>query len=515
MGAELPGAFTALQAHHFPLFLTMTRLLELLDAVLPVHFFTGRSELDKVGFAEFAASFWPRMAEALRHRLQPLVVYGEIVTFIKGGSAAVRTPGTGRLSRERYCALAQGRRSTLNEEERGHVYTMFERYEQLKAERGQWDQCDAVSHVYQYLEQMPARGREALAKLARVYVDEVQDLTEAEITLLRFLCPDVDRGFVLAGKIALQPSITRLGSVECWLLICERLPFLHPAGDTAQTIARGVGFRFERVRELFFTDFLGADKSKGMPPLFTLTANYRTHDGVLRVGNLLVKMLLQYFPHEVDKLPEETGQLHGPRPLFVNEVTVAELAVVLFGGDPASMTAETPSELGAAQVILVREDSDRDVLLQGGPLATSQILTILESKGLEFDDVIIYNFFDRSIMTSADWRVVYGFFQHLELPAEDREAEPFPRFEEGRHRLLCSELKALYVAVTRARRQLIFYDGSLPTRKPLRELLLRMRAVRAVASADYKGCGIAQYSTPEEWHAEGRKYFASEMVSCT
>ncbi len=45
-------------------------------------------------------------------------------------------------------------------------------------------------------------------------VDEVQDLTPAQIMLLKFLCDDAEHGFLLAG-------------------------------DTAQTIAHGVNFRLQ------------------------------------------------------------------------------------------------------------------------------------------------------------------------------------------------------------------------------------------------------------------------------
>ena len=58
-----------------------------------------------------------------------------------------------------------------------------------------------------------------------VYVDEVQDLSPAQIALLTPVCPNKDR-FILAG-------------------------------DTAQTIAHGVGFRFQDVQRMFYEEFLG------------------------------------------------------------------------------------------------------------------------------------------------------------------------------------------------------------------------------------------------------------------
>lgn len=40
-----------------------------------------------------------------------------------------------------------------------------------------------------------------------VYVDEVQDLTPAQIAILRFICANVDDGYVLAGDTAQVRSL--------------------------------------------------------------------------------------------------------------------------------------------------------------------------------------------------------------------------------------------------------------------------------------------------------------------
>jgi superfamily I DNA/RNA helicase len=55
-----------------------------------------------------------------------------------------------------------------------------------------------------------------------VYIDEVQDLTMNQMTLLKFVCSNVKEGFVFAG-------------------------------NTAQTIAKGVDFRFEDIHSFFYT----------------------------------------------------------------------------------------------------------------------------------------------------------------------------------------------------------------------------------------------------------------------
>jgi hypothetical protein len=58
------------------------------------------------------------------------------------------------------------------------------------------------------------------------------------------------------------------------------------------------------------------------------------------------------------------------------------------------------ADFGAEQVIIVRDDLAKDKLqTQIGEIAL--VLTVLESKGMEFDDVLIYDFFGSSELGSS------------------------------------------------------------------------------------------------------------------
>lgn len=57
--------------------------------------------------------------------------------------------------------------------------------------------------------------------------------------------------------------------------------------------------------------------------------------------------------------------------------------------------SERSADFGAEQVILVRDEKTKKQLqAQIGSVAL--VLTILQSKGMEFDDVILWNFFSES-----------------------------------------------------------------------------------------------------------------------
>lgn len=81
--------------------------------------------------------------------------------------------------------------------------------------------------------------------------------------------------------------------------------------------------------------------------------------------------------------------------------------------------------------------------------------TLYESKGLEFNDVLLYNFFSDSVV-QAEWRVILNAVQ-----GKSRSQLYAPAFDELRHLGVSSELKFLYVGLTRARNRLWIWDSSL------------------------------------------------------
>ncbi|KAH0558796.1 hypothetical protein GP486_004564 [Trichoglossum hirsutum] len=127
---------------------------------------------------------------------------------------------------------------------------------------------------------------------------------------------------------------------------------------------------------------------------------------------------------------------------------------------------ERISDFGAEQVILVRdEEAKKNLQEEIGDIAL--ILTILQSKGMEFDDVLLYNFFSESSCPSS--------LRHLGTLVGATEGSVF---DSKKHMVLCPELKVfdllsfpvflrdanlatkhLYVAVTRARIQLSIIES--------------------------------------------------------
>ena len=272
-------------------------------------------------------------------------------------------------------------------------------------------------------------------------------------------------------------------------------------GDTAQTITRGVGFRFTDVKLLF----------GGRPKLAQLKTNFRTHAGVRRIplspppphrhrgsaiipepattepsppgilgaANALVGLVTRLFPNSLDRLEEggrpptsprhahdtpltcptrrldeEVGHFGGPPPALLPDTDPARVAEMMLAADDIGL-----GEMGANQVVIVRSASAKKKL---PPLLRSGlVLTVEESKGLEFDDVCIFDFFADSDK-ACTWSVVGA------IDGEVAQGATAPHaFDSLRDQVLCVELKMLYVAMTRARKRCFVYDSSTERRAPL------------------------------------------------
>uniref|UniRef100_A0A2N9IPI2 DNA2/NAM7 helicase-like C-terminal domain-containing protein n=1 Tax=Fagus sylvatica TaxID=28930 RepID=A0A2N9IPI2_FAGSY len=352
---DIPDSFVDVPAKSYPLVITFHKFLIMLD---------GTCGLKEVNYEKFSTSYWPRFNTQLTKKLDSSRVFTEIISHIKGGPQAVEA-GDGKLSREDYVLLSDVRVSRLK----------------LKDMR--------------------------VMKWNFVYVDEVQDLTLSQLTLFKYICKNVEEGFVFSG-------------------------------DTAQTIAKGIDFRFQDIRSLFYKKFVLESKSSGhdgrkekgiISDIFHLSQNFRTHDGVLKLSQSVIELLYRYFPQSTDILQPETSLIYGEAP----------------------------------------------ILLESGNNENA-IITIFGNRG-NAGDVLLYNFFGSSPLKNQ-WRVIYEYMKEQDL-LDPTLPSSFPSFNESKHNVLCSELKQLYVAVTRTRQRQL--DDSL---------------AQAMQVA----------SSPEEWRSRGIKW---------
>ena len=318
----------------------------------------GEQDLRReVTYQVFKNELWRKMTKKKKVDYHPSLVWTEIISFIKGSVEALH-------SEERYITLEEyqtigNKRAPSFTADRETIYELFLAYERIKRSQGMFDEADVVHHIYHRLEH-----HVPVWSIHEIYVDETQDFTQAELSIIIRSCRNPNRLFF--------------------------------TGDTAQSIMRGIAFRFSDLRSLFYymkesVKSVGQESEVVVPDrVYELTHNYRSHAGILNLASTVTDLLSYFFPESLDKLARDQGLFEGPKPVLLESCSFSDLAVILRGHKRKT----SPIEFGAHQVILVASDEIRDSLPE--ELSLALVMTIYEAKGLEFDDVLIYNFFKDS-----------------------------------------------------------------------------------------------------------------------
>ncbi|KAF2298178.1 hypothetical protein GH714_016782 [Hevea brasiliensis] len=238
-------------------------------------------------------------------------------------------------------------------------------------------------------------------------------------------------------------------------------------------------------------------KEKGrISKIFHLSQNFRTHAGILKLAQSVIDLLYRFFPSFVDILSPETSLIFGEAPIWLEARNDENAIVNIFGKNGNGQTNFVG--FGAEQVILVRDDSARkEVYNYVGKQAL--VLTIMECKGLEFQDVLLYNFFGSSPLKNK-WRVIYEYMKEQNLLDES-----FPTFNPAKHIVLCSELKQLYVAITRTRQRLWICENIEELSKPMFDYWKNKDLVQVRKLDDSFALAMQVASSPEEWTSRGYK----------
>ena len=316
------------------------------------------SERREVTSSYFTEKIWPKISKNLQTaKIDPLLVWMEIKSFIKGSMDAVEKK-EGYLSLEEYESLGKKMAPNYVDKRRDiyQIFNLYVNYIRHQCEDKVFDECDLNHSIYTRLNSM----KDLPWSIHSIYIDEVQDFTQAELSILTRICRDPNNLFL--------------------------------TGDTAQSIMRGIAFRFSDLRNIFHRASKQSIKSKPVkvPMVNELTVNFRSHTGILKLAASVIDLMKEFFPSSFDRLPGDEGMFPGPTPIVLDSCNVSDLALVLQTNKREASTIE----FGAHQVIIVQSEEAKknipDVLKAG------IILTVFESKGLEFDDVLLYNFFKYS-----------------------------------------------------------------------------------------------------------------------
>ncbi len=329
---------------------------------------TGKKKLHErreVTASYFSEKIWSKISK--NRKIDPLLVWMEIKSFIKGSVEAVETED-GYLSQEAYQQLGKNMAPNCANmrEDAYEIFKLYVNYVKHRCKDKVFDECDLIHNIYSRLNAL----KDLPWSVHSIYIDEVQDFTQSELSI--------------------------------FIRICRNPNDLFLTGDTAQSIMKGIAFRFSDLRSTFQRVSEQALKgTKAMkvkvPKIHHLTINFRSHTGVLKLAASVIDLMEYYFSSSFDSLPADQGMFPGPIPVIIHSSNGSTSGFDFLSILNSHKRESSTIEFGAHQVIIVQSEEAKKNLPD--VLRSVNVLTVFESKGLEFDDVLLYDFFKYSKVT--------------------------------------------------------------------------------------------------------------------
>ncbi|MDO9425005.1 MAG: ankyrin repeat domain-containing protein [Methylobacter sp.] len=337
------------------------------------------------------------------------------------------------LSREDYLNLGV-KESIFLVEERDAVYDIFEKYLGFLQDQHLYD-SNIVSH--RYLQQVQP-------SYDFVIVDEVQDLTNIQLYLI----------------------IKSLRQAQDFILCGDSNQIVHPNF-----------FSWSKVKSLFYRqdDIQISDEL-----IRILNTNYRNSPQVTDIANKILKIKNQRFG-SIDKeshyLVESNGHNQGE---------------VLFLQDTAAIRQELDSKTKASTLfaVIVMTTDQKPAAQQH--FNTPLVFTIQEAKGLEYENIILYNFLSQE---EVRYREISKGVSQADLELDLKYARVKDKTDKSLE-VYKFYINALYVAITRAVKNLYWIESS--PKQSLLDLLGLRDAQGSLQLAN-------QNSSLDAWRQEAHK----------
>ena len=338
----------------------------------------------------------------------------------------------GALTKEQYLALGV-KQSIYRPEERSAVHAFLAKYQAWLVEAKLYDP-NLVAHAYR---------RRAEARYDAVVVDEVQDLTNAELALV----------------------LACLKERESFLLCGDANQIVHPNF-----------FSWSKVKSLFYSK----EEAALTAPIHVLEVNYRSSRAVCEVANGLLKVKNARF-----------GSIDRESTALVRAASSSQGRVVGLLKKDAVLRELNQRTRGSAKVavIVLTEDQKAEARQR---FSTPLVFSVHEAKGLEYESVILYD------LVSAERARFREIADGVEAKSLDAEELVYARArDKGDKSLEVYKffVNALYVALTRAVETVYLVESDAS--HPLLGLL------RIVCGEDVSHVG-SKASSLEEWQREAR-----------
>ncbi|MGZ8183823.1 MAG: UvrD-helicase domain-containing protein [Methylobacter sp.] len=406
------------------------------------HYDNPEQQVDFLSFQEFLESIRvpdgkPITFQAFqqwfsRHRHGQLKDAHKLFEEFRG---VITGPATDKswLSREDYLNLGV-KESIFLAEEREAVYDVFEKYLSFLYVHDLYD-SNIVSH--QYLEHCQPR-------YDFVIVDEVQDLTNIQLYLI----------------------MKSLRQASDFILCGDSNQIVHPNF-----------FSWSKVKSLFYRQ---EDLQTSDELIRILNTNYRNSPQVVDIANKILKIKNQRFG-SIDK------ESH-----YLVESNAHNQGEVLFLQDTAAIREELDSKTRASTLFAVIVMTVEQKPAAQQHFRTPLVFTIQEAKGLEYENIILYNFLSQE---ESRYREICKGVAAADLDRDIKYARAKDKTDKSLE-VYKFYVNALYVALTRAIKSLYWIESS--PKQPLLELLGLRDAQASLQLA-------SQNSSLDAWRQEAHK----------
>ncbi|EAS04219.2 hypothetical protein TTHERM_00298300 (macronuclear) [Tetrahymena thermophila SB210] len=422
-----------------------------------------KSRKFEIDYNYFANYFWPFVS--IKFKSSSLIscssLWTEIYSVIKGSANCYKYKQR-YVPRDEY--LKQNSTNLLTQEQKTTIYTMFELYERWKQNQSGYDILDLNNYILSELQEKRCN----IPSIHFTVIDEVQDLPFSVIQLF-----------------------TQINEYNIFF-----------SGDSTQNIARGVGFKFNDLKSLF-EKIQPSQQGQVQIQVHHLTVNFRSQKKILQLSNSIIDLLYNLFPTTLDVMQKETSEIEGISPIVLVDADQNFLFKILKGQSESL-------DFGSNQAIIVRDEESKQRL--PSILKHAICLTILEAKGLEFEDVILYDFFSDSSCTFQQLNycrpqvVINDNIKQINKSDQENEINlSINEFNPVNNVILCSELKQLYTAITRPKKRLIIFDNQEYKRKPILQYWLQKNLVCQISPQDFKANNQEKPILEQEQNKEKQK----------
>ena len=377
----------------------------------------------RVTFAEFKEAYRSECHLPCAKQIASGLAWHVIRTFIKGYQ--IGDP----LTPSQYRKLSREDRRWVTDESYKEVYNkIYDWYEKHLSETDRWDDQDLVREV------LETGGMETRPV---VFCDEAQDFTRIELDLLR--------------------RLSTFSHYDFDLYETNYLPFAF-AGDPLQTL-NPTGFRWARLKSRFhdqLVDKLPSDTLGAGVEEEQLEFNYRSRAPIVHVCNLILAWRQHLFGGALK--PQRAWSSSGsddnePR-LYILDMEGKE-STTLQDRTSSVSSSEMGSFLQKGRTVIVPCEEGREVEYlkaddflrkhirweENDDSPPQDLMTAIEAKGLDLDQVIVYGF--------GDFAIRHGFEKGLSASSGEANQESLEKNY---------FFNRLYVALSRAVNELVIVE---------------------------------------------------------